>query len=83
MFGGWRLPRRPCIPRRKSAFGPAEIAAVVRSMKATHFQKSMTSYRDHRRWQDVYNVPHEAFVLYVKFTDDGGGVFTILSFKEK
>ena len=48
-----------------------------------HFQKSMTSYADHRVWQDVYHVPSERGELYVKFTADAVTEFLLLSFKEK
>jgi len=64
-------------------FGRAEVAEVVRSIKRSHFQKSMTSFRDHRRWQDVYYVPWEGMLLYLKFTDDAVTEFTMLSFKEQ
>jgi hypothetical protein len=47
------------------------------------FYKSMTSYRDHRIWQDVYHVPSEAGLLYIKFTADAISEFLLLSFKEK
>jgi motility quorum-sensing regulator/GCU-specific mRNA interferase toxin len=43
----------------------------------------MTSYGDHRIWQDVYHVPTEAGMLYVKFTSDAVTEFVLLSFKEK
>jgi motility quorum-sensing regulator / GCU-specific mRNA interferase toxin len=43
----------------------------------------MTSYADHRRWQDVYRVPWNGMVLYVKFTDDVLTDFVVLSFKER
>lgn len=64
-------------------FGRVEITAVIRAMKPTHFYKSMTSYRDSRRWQDVYHVPWRQTVLYVKFTDDAVTEFVVLSFKEQ
>lgn len=38
-------------------FGIAEITAAVRTMHRHMFVKSMTSYNDHRSWQDVYHVP--------------------------
>ena len=63
--------------------GRTEITAVIRSMQRSHFHKSMTSYADHRRWQDVYHVPWEGMVLYVKFTRDAVTGFVILSFKER
>jgi motility quorum-sensing regulator/GCU-specific mRNA interferase toxin len=59
------------------------VAAVVRAMERSHFHKSMTAYNDHRHWQDVYHVPWEGMVLYVKFTDDVLSEFLVLSFKER
>ena len=64
-------------------FVRSEIAETIRSMKPSHFYKSMTSYRDHTRWQDVYHVPWDGMVLYVKFTDDVLMEFVVLSFKER
>lgn len=64
-------------------FGRAEIVATIQSMDRTHFHKSMTSYADHRIWQDVYHVPSEQGRLYVKFTADAVAEFLLLSFKEK
>ena len=52
-------------------------------MERPHFFKSMTSYEDHRIWQDVYYVPSSAGLLYVKFTADVVTEFLLLSFKEK
>jgi motility quorum-sensing regulator/GCU-specific mRNA interferase toxin len=52
-------------------------------MRRAHFYKSMTSYRDHRIWQDVYHVPSEVGTLYVKFTADVVTAFLLLSFKRK
>src|SRR5687768_9626295 len=51
-------------------FGRAEIVATLQSMQRMHFYKSMIAYADHRVWQDVYHVPSQAGVLYVKFTAD-------------
>jgi motility quorum-sensing regulator / GCU-specific mRNA interferase toxin len=64
-------------------FGRAEIVATIQTMQRAHFYKSMTSYRDHRVWQDVYHVPSEVGTLYVKFTADVVAEFLLLSFKEK
>ena len=64
-------------------FGRAEIVATIQTMERMHFYKSMTSYEDHRVWQDVYHVPSEAGTLYVKFTADVVTEFLLLSFKEK
>jgi motility quorum-sensing regulator/GCU-specific mRNA interferase toxin len=64
-------------------FGRAEIMATIETMQRSQFYKSMTSYGDHRIWQDVYHVPSAAGVLYVKFTADIVAEFALLSFKEK
>lgn len=60
----------------------ADVVVVIQSISSSHFQKSMTSYNDHRVWQDVYNVPYAALVLYIKFTIDPTG-HLVISFKEK
>ena len=64
-------------------FDRNDIVDVVQMMQRAHFYKSMTSYADHRIWQDVYHVPSEVGVLYVKFTADVVAEFLLLSFKEK
>jgi motility quorum-sensing regulator/GCU-specific mRNA interferase toxin len=64
-------------------FGRAEIVATVQTMQRWHFYKSMTSYANHRVWQDVYHVPSPIGVLYVTFTADAVTEFLLLSFKEK
>jgi motility quorum-sensing regulator/GCU-specific mRNA interferase toxin len=57
---------------------------MVRTMDRSIFYKSMTSYSDNRKWQDVYHVPTPAgATIYLKFTDNVITEFTILSFKEK
>lgn len=67
----------------KLGFGRAEIVDTIQTMQRKHFYKSMTSYADHRVWQDVYHVPSEAGTLYVKFTADVVTEFLLLSFKGK
>jgi len=42
----------------------------------------MTSLVDHRIWQDVYRLPFESRVLYVKFTTDETG-YLLISLKDK
>lgn len=43
----------------------------------------MTTYGDHRTWQDVYHVPTGRLVLYVKVGADVVTAFRLVSFKEK
>jgi len=52
-------------------------------MQRRQFYKSMTSYVDRRVWQDVYHVPSEFGVLYIKFTVGVLTEFVLLSFKER
>ncbi len=59
------------------------MVGTIQSMRREHFYKSMTSYADHRIWQDVYHVPSEVGTLYVKFMADTITEFLLLSFKEK
>lgn len=64
-------------------FDKAEIVAVILSMTRRHFYKSMTSFADHREWQDVYHIPYFGLVIYLKFTELALTGFQLLSFKEK
>lgn len=60
-----------------------DIKSIVSTMQPSMFYKSMTSYMDSKIWQDVYHVPWEEHMLYVKFTEDMISEFLLLSFKEK
>ncbi len=35
----------------------AEMLMVIAALTRRNFQKSMTTYADHRIWQDVYHAP--------------------------
>ena len=59
-----------------------DLVKLIQSMTREQFYKSMTSLADHRIWQDVYHVPVESTVLYVKITTDAEG-YLVISFKEK
>ncbi len=63
--------------------GYDDICAAVQTITGKHFYKSMTSKYSEAVWQHVYHVPHADYELYVKFTDNGGPDFVLLSFKEK
>lgn len=64
-------------------FSESDIRRIVDTMEENHFYKSMTSYANHKIWQDVYHVPYENLMIYVKFTKNIITDFTLLSFKEK
>ena len=59
-----------------------EVVELIQKLTREQFYKSMTSLADHRIWQDVYHVPWNDLVLYVKFTTDALG-YLVISFKEK
>jgi motility quorum-sensing regulator/GCU-specific mRNA interferase toxin len=59
-----------------------DIVSIIQGITREHFYKSMTSIANSAIWQDVYHVPYEATVLYVKFTTDTEG-YLVISFKEK
>ena len=75
------------ITARKTAselgFDKIAIHKFVSTIEREHFYKSMTSYVNHKIWQDVYHVPCGNMILYIKFTQNVISKFTLLSFKEK
>ena len=64
-------------------FDRAGIVGVIQSMDRKMFIKSMTTFADHRVWQDVYQVPAGDLLLYVKFQADAVTEFRVMAFKEK
>ena len=60
----------------------AEMLTVIASLSRRQFHKSMTTYADHRIWQDVY---HAATPVrkdaYIKITLRDGA--PVIQFKEK
>jgi len=56
------------------------MVAVVESLTVQDFYKSMTTYRDHREWHDVYRPQTKAGEVYLKLTIVEG--LLIVSFKE-
>lgn len=64
-------------------FDRAAVAETINGIDRRMFYKSMTTFADHRVWQDVYHVPARDHLLYVKFQADVVTEFTVMSFKEK
>ena len=60
----------------------AEMLAVVASLTRQHFEKSMTTYADHRVWQDVYHAPTPAR-LEANIYDTLRETAPVIQFKEK
>lgn len=64
-------------------FDRGGIVETINGIDRAMFLKSMTTFADHRVWQDVYHVPARGLVLYVKFQADVITEFQVMSFKEK
>ena len=64
-------------------FDRGGIAQAIDSIERGMFYKSMTTFADHRLWQDVYHVPSQGLTLYIKFQADVVTEFSVVSFKEK
>lgn len=78
--GKIRITKSAVIGAAALGFGPAAIVETVMSLDRRAFRKSMTTYADHRVWQDVYCAMTEAGMVYLKLTvvDD----VLVVSFKE-
>lgn len=57
------------------------MVQVIQQLTSRDLYKSMTSYHDHTRWQDVYLPTYRDVDLYVKFTAGDDGHYWLLSFK--
>ena len=76
---------RPVISKQGSddlGMDDTDVLAVIQAMGPPDFDKSMTSFNDHRIWQDVYLPLVESRTIYVKFTLDAQQEFLLISFKE-
>lgn len=59
-----------------------EMLLVVASLSRRNFYKAMTSFADHRVWQDVYHAPTPVRKdAYIKITLRDGA--PVIQFKEK
>lgn len=65
---------------RQLNFSRADMYRIVSGLSTQDFYKSMTTYENHRVWQDVYHCHLDKVSLYVKLTviDE----VLIVSFKE-
>lgn len=67
---------------RDMGLSSAEMLAVLASLSRREFYKSMTTYADHRVWQDVYVAPTPVRKdAYIKVTMRGA--VPVIQFKEK
>jgi motility quorum-sensing regulator/GCU-specific mRNA interferase toxin len=58
------------------------VVSVIQALTLSDFDKSMTSYADHKIWQDVYKPTVRRHTIYVKFTLDARQALFLISFKE-
>lgn len=64
------------------ALTSAEMLGVIAALSRREFYKSMTSYADHRVWQDVYHAPTPVRKeAYIKVTLRDGA--PVIQFKER
>ncbi len=59
-----------------------KVVFIIQSLTYQNFYKSMTTYADHRIWQDVYHFQLNDLDLYIKFMMDNEG-HLIVSFKQR
>ncbi|SOF01490.1 Motility quorum-sensing regulator, toxin of MqsA [Burkholderia sp. OK233] len=78
--GKIRITKSAVVGAAALGLGPAAIVETLMSLDRRNFRKSMTTYADHRVWQDVYCALTEAGMVYLKLTvvDD----VLVVSFKE-
>ena len=58
------------------------VVDLIQALTFSDFDKSMTSFVDHRIWQDVYRPSVDDKTIYLKFTLDAQQAFLLISFKE-
>lgn len=78
--GQVRFTRSALLGAVALGFDSAAISAAVLALSASDFYKSMTTYNDHRMWQDVYRPMTPAGRVYLKLTVIADVL--IVSFKE-
>ena len=60
-----------------------EMQEVVFELQNRMLYKSMTTYADHRVWQDVYHINSHGLEIYIKVTYCTAGNPPVISFKKK
>ena len=79
----FKITKTANMTAQELGFDKKGIREVISTMELKHFYKSMTSYANHKIWQDVYHIPYGEYILYIKFTQNVVSEFALLSFKEK
>ena len=68
---------------RKMMLSVDQMQRIVGLLENRMLHKSMTTYADHRIWQDVYYTSYEDREIYIKVTYRTDGGHPIISFKER
>lgn len=68
---------------RRMTLNLAQMLRIVHLLEHRMLHKSMTTYADHRIWQDVYHTTFQDREIYIKVTYRPGGGHPVVSFKEK
>ena len=63
------------------SFDEDDILNAAMSLTHKNFYKSMTSYKNHKIWQDVYHLTYKDVKLYIKLQLTDKAV--VISFKKK
>lgn len=59
------------------------MVQAICTLERRMLYKSMTTYVDHRVWQDVYHTKFYGMEIYIKVSYRSGGGHPVVSFKEK
>jgi motility quorum-sensing regulator/GCU-specific mRNA interferase toxin len=70
------------ITGRKLGFEIHEMQEVVFQLQTRMLYKSMTTYADHKVWQDVDHISSHGMEIYIKVTYGSGVNPPVISFKE-
>ncbi|WP_339489027.1 type II toxin-antitoxin system MqsR family toxin [Pseudomonas rhizophila] len=68
---------------RRMSLSTARMLQIMAALEYRMLHKSMTTYADHRIWQDVYHTTFQDREIYIKVTYRPGGGHPVVSFKEK
>lgn len=68
---------------RKMSLSITQMLRTVCLLEYKMLHKSMTTYADHRVWQDVYHTTFQDREIYIKVTYRAGGGHPVISFKER
>src|SRR3546814_14440157 len=58
---------------RRMLLSTARMLRIIASLECRMLHKSMTTYADHRVWQDVYHTTFQDREIYIKVTYRPGG----------